>query len=129
MIRMFVNGQAMRGGTLHDALATAQFIGAATTAPRYRFFSVRDEFPALYPSTAQAHGIEGELYELEMSDLRDRLLPREPVELELTIIEMTDGTSSCAMRLRDGLADQFTDITSIGSWHRYLDTISRAPDV
>ena len=47
-VRMFVNGQAMSGGSLSDALAGGRFLGAANTAPRYRFFSVRDEFPGLF---------------------------------------------------------------------------------
>src|ERR1700761_8410946 len=97
---MFVNGQAMRGGSLHDALARARFLGPAQTAPRYRVFSVRDEFPGLHPVAAGGVAVPGEVYELSYAMLRDQLLPREPAELELGVIELADGTGSISMRMR-----------------------------
>ena len=119
-VPMFVNGQAMRGGSLNDALASAVFIGATQTAPSYRFLSVRDEFPALQIVESGGASIAGELYEIDLADLRERLLPREPAELELGVIKLLDGSSSFSMRLRDGLAADFHDITHIASWRTYL---------
>ena len=49
MRRMFLNGTAMSGQKDHGAIAGATFVGPARTAPRYRFFAVRDEFPGLFP--------------------------------------------------------------------------------
>jgi gamma-glutamylcyclotransferase (GGCT)/AIG2-like uncharacterized protein YtfP len=65
---MFLNGTAMSGQKDHGAIAGATFVGPARTAPRYRFFAVRDEFPGLYPVAAGGAAVEGELYELT-SDL------------------------------------------------------------
>lgn len=121
-VKMFVNGEAMRGGRLAPNLAQARFLGEALTAPVYRFLSVRDEYPALLPATTGGWRVHGELYEVAYSDLRDKLLPNEPPELELTIIELADGSGSLCMRLRPGCSDMpgLTDISHIGSWRAYL---------
>lgn len=47
MAELFCNGGAMRGGNLHHNVSAHTFLGTVRTAPKYRFFSVRDEFPAL----------------------------------------------------------------------------------
>ena len=120
-IRMFVNGEAMRGGRLAPNLAQARFLGEASTAPVYRFLSVRDEYPALLPARTGGWPVRGELYEVAYSDLRDKLLPNEPPELELTIISLADGSGSLCMRLRSDCSDMpgLTDISHIGSWQDY----------
>lgn len=119
---MFVNGQAMRGGSLADALAGATFLGAVDTAPKYRFFSVRDLFPGLHPVDIDGCTIPGELYSMPYAMLRDRLLPREPAELELGVIDLADGSGSLSMRMRaDALnAPGVVDISDAGGWLSYL---------
>lgn len=121
-VRMFVNGQALSGGELSDALAGAVFLGSAATAARYRFFSVRDEFPGLHPVEQGGVSVPGEIYEMPYAMLRERLLPREPAELELGVIEMSDGQGSLAMRMRAAAleADGVTDISEAGGWLAYL---------
>lgn len=121
-LRMFVNGQAMSGGSISFALEGATFIGAVKTAPRYRFYSVRDEFPGLWPVDQGGQSIPGELYELSYAQLRESLLPNEPAELELSIIELEDGSGSLSMRMRaDEIeADGVVDITDQGGWLKYL---------
>jgi gamma-glutamylcyclotransferase (GGCT)/AIG2-like uncharacterized protein YtfP len=121
MVRMFLNGSAMSGGELHHQLQGAPLLGRARTAPRYRFYSVRDEFPALL---AVAHGgasIEGELYEMSEELLRDSLLPVEPPELELGLIELEDRSAAFSMLLRSALRDDrgLKDISAFGGWRAY----------
>jgi gamma-glutamylcyclotransferase (GGCT)/AIG2-like uncharacterized protein YtfP len=111
---MFVNGQAMRGGSLHGALTGAEFLGAAETAPRYRFLSFGD-FPGLLPVPEGGARIAGELYAVDYATLREQLLPEEPAELEFSVIELADGTGSCSMVVRTGETGG-TDITAHGSW-------------
>lgn len=125
-VKMFVNGEAMRGGRLAPSLQDARFLGHTSTAPVYRFFSVRDEFPALATGGHEGWAVHGELYEVSYSDLREKLLPSEPAELELTIIELSDGSGSLCMRLRPECASLpgLTDISPIGSWKRYLASLS-----
>jgi gamma-glutamylcyclotransferase (GGCT)/AIG2-like uncharacterized protein YtfP len=120
-VRMFVNGQALSGGELSDALAGAVFLGPAATAARYRFYSVRDEFPGLHPVDQGGVSVPGEIYEMPYAMLRERLLPREPAELELGVIEMSDGQGSLAMRMRASAlaAGDVTDISEAGGWLAY----------
>ena len=122
MIRMFVNGQAMSGGSINFALKNATFLGPVNTAPKYQFYSVRDEFPGLYPVTQDGSTVPGELYELPYAQLRESLLPNEPEELELSVIELEDGSGSLSMLMREGSLELpgVTNITQLGGWRVYL---------
>ena len=84
---MFLTGDGMLGGPLHRHIAGAPLIGERQTAPRYRLYSVRDEFPALCPVSEGGQAIRGELYDVPMGQLRE-LLEREPPELELSVVEL-----------------------------------------
>jgi gamma-glutamylcyclotransferase (GGCT)/AIG2-like uncharacterized protein YtfP len=123
MAELFCNGGAMRGGNLHHNVSAHTFLGPVRTAPHYRFFSVRDEFPALLLAESGGASIEGELYDVPIEDIRTDFLPEEPEELELTVIELEDGRSVLAVGLRPGLlesrADELTEITEQGGWRRY----------
>ncbi|ANS30776.1 allophanate hydrolase-related protein [Rhodococcus opacus] len=123
MAELFCNGGAMRGGNLHHNVSAHTFLGTVRTAPKYRFFSVRDEFPALLLAEAGGASIEGELYDVPIGDIRTDFLPEEPEELELTVIELSDGRSVLAVGLRPGLlgsrAGELTEITDHGGWRRY----------
>jgi gamma-glutamylcyclotransferase (GGCT)/AIG2-like uncharacterized protein YtfP len=125
MVRMFLNGGAMSGGPLHGHLRGAPLLARVRTAPRYRFYSVRDEFPGLFPAGAGGDGVavEGELYDLPEELLRDSLLPHEPPELELGLIELEDGSAAFAMLLRDVARQggEVADISRFGGWRAYLD--------
>ncbi|GAA0420206.1 gamma-glutamylcyclotransferase [Acrocarpospora corrugata] len=125
-MRMFVNGQAMSGGSLNTALSGARFLGPAETAPRYRFYSVRDEFPGLYP-VADGVAVPGEVYEVTYEILREHLLPREPPELELTVIELADGSGCLSMRMREETLTWpgVTDISAAGGWRAHLTASAR----
>lgn len=128
LVKMFVNGQAMRGGSLSDALDQAKFLREIETAPAYRFYSVRDEFPGLLPVDDNGRAVPGEVYELPYEMLRTRLLPREPAELELTVIELADGSGSLSMRMRADAVRRpgVTDITDAGGWLAYRASLESA---
>lgn len=119
---MFVNGQAMSGGSISHNLAGATFLGPAITADKYRFYSVRDEFPGIHPVETGGYSIPGELYAVTYETLRDRLLPSEPVELELGVIQLLDGSGTLCMRMREEWLDSpdSTDISDKGGWRSYL---------
>jgi len=118
---MFLNGTAMSGQPDHGNVAGARFLGEGRTADRYRFYSVRDEFPGLVPSDDGA-GIVGEVYEIDDAVWRDVLLPSEPSELDPGEVELDDGRRVTAMILdleRVPPTDR-VDITAHGGWRRYL---------
>jgi gamma-glutamylcyclotransferase (GGCT)/AIG2-like uncharacterized protein YtfP len=123
---MFLNGTAMSGQPDHSAVDGARFLGVARTAPLYRFYAVRDTFPGLYPvpegSALVGASIEGELYELPEEMLYDSLMPEEPAELELGVIELDDGSVVNAMHLqfeRVAPGDKVVDIAQLGGWRAY----------
>ena len=118
MALMFLNGDGMRGGRAHHTNEGSPLVGERRTAPGYRFFSVRDEFPGLYPGPGQP--VLGELYDVPMGPLR-ALLATEPPELELSVIELEGGELSFAMVLRDTEYNLgiHRDITSYGGWRAY----------
>lgn len=120
IVRMFVNGQAMTGGSIHAPLAGAEFLGPVRTAPRYRFWSFRDEFPGLEPVTTGGWSVPGELYAVSYAVLRDRLLPLEPPELELTVIELADGSGSLSMRVRPDALAGAVEIRHPDGWRGHL---------
>jgi hypothetical protein len=123
MQRMFLNGTAMSGQKDHGCIAgLATLIGSATTAPNFRFFAVRDEFPGLFPVSTGGLAITGELYEMSDEVLFDILMPQEPKELELGSIQLADGSTVRAMILqpdRIATGDKVVDIADFGGWRAY----------
>lgn len=77
MALMFLNGDGMRGGRAHYTIEGVPLVGERRTAALYRFYSVRDEFPALYPVAEGGQPVLGELYDVPMGPL-SALLATEP---------------------------------------------------
>ncbi|MET0701474.1 MAG: gamma-glutamylcyclotransferase [Mycobacterium sp.] len=120
-VTMFVNGQAMSGGPLNDALTSARFVGRVRTAPRYKFFSFGDVFPGLLPVEEGGWSVPGEIYEISYDELRDKLLPREPAELELSVIQLEDGSGSLSMICRQTPTESDArEIVAQGGWREHL---------
>ncbi|MEV8321862.1 gamma-glutamylcyclotransferase [Kitasatospora sp. NPDC056731] len=126
MPRIFFNGQAMVGGPFHAKVADS-LIGPARTAPGYRFFSIDDVCPGLLADPAVDTAIEGELYEITLEHLRDVVLPGEPRELELGVIELDDGSACLSMLLARGEVERgvHREITHHGGWRAYLGSLGR----
>jgi hypothetical protein len=121
-VPLFVNGEGMSGGKVHYSIEGLPFLGKARTAPRYRFFSVRDEFPALWLVDEGGVSIEGELYEVPLEVIRERFIPAEPPELELGVLELDDGGSSLVVLLRKTAYESgegLKDISEHGGWRAY----------
>jgi gamma-glutamylcyclotransferase (GGCT)/AIG2-like uncharacterized protein YtfP len=127
-VPLFVNGEGMRGGSVHHSIEGHPFLGPARTAPRYRFFSVRDEFPALWPVEEDGASIEGELYDVPLEVIRDKFIPSEPPELELSVVELADGSAALVVILRAAAyasGEGLIDISTYGSWRTYRATAAR----
>ena len=120
-VPLFVNGEGMRGGSVHHTIAAHPFLGHVHTAPRYRFFSVGDRFPALWLVDKGGVSVPGELYDVPLTTIRDQFIPAEPEELELGVIELADGESALAVVLRREVLDspELVDISDRGGWREY----------
>jgi hypothetical protein len=118
---MFLNGGGMRGGPLHGQLQGAPLLCTARSAPKYRYFSVGDRFPAMHQVASGGNSVSGEVYDLPLEVLRDHLIPAEPPELELGLIELEHGGACLATVLRASYANSpdLVDITAIGDWRLY----------
>jgi gamma-glutamylcyclotransferase (GGCT)/AIG2-like uncharacterized protein YtfP len=152
---MFLNGGAMSGGPLHHLLRGAPLVGTVRTAPRYRFYSVGDRFPALREHDPEITGpsnervsesgasgsatleggasgagvsVVGELYDVPWEVLRESLLPAEPVELELGVIQLEDGSGALAMIRRQAFVEPdgllYRDISEHADWRAYLASLA-----
>ena len=122
-VLMFLNGTAMRGFRDHQYLLDSVFIGERKTAPCYRFYAIRDEFPGLVEVGDEGSSISGELYEMKLSTWRNSLLPAEPAELVPGEVLLADGTRSNVMILdfdRVKNNDKIVEITQYGGWRAYL---------
>jgi gamma-glutamylcyclotransferase (GGCT)/AIG2-like uncharacterized protein YtfP len=119
---IFLNGGGMRGGPLHHQLQGAPLVRTARSAPRYRYYSVGDRFPAMQSVESGGRSVVGEVYDVPLEVLLHHLLPAEPPELELDVIELDDGTACLATVLRRPFAgtDELIDISDVGDWRAYL---------
>lgn len=123
MVFLMTNGEGMRGGAVHHTIADQPFVGERETAPKYRFYSVRDEFPGLLPvDDGSGCSIRGELYDVSLDVVRDRFLPDEPAELELGVVELADGSSALSMVLRRSEVGTHRDISEHGGWRAYRES-------
>ena len=124
-VPLFLNGEGMRGGRVHPSIAQYPFLGEVATAPRYRFYVYDDRFPALWPDTEAGISVPGELIDIPLEAVRDEFMTVEPPELELGVIELSDGSASLAVVLRPDVHARGTglvDISKYGGWRAYLDT-------
>jgi hypothetical protein len=74
---------------------------------------------------AGGRAVAGEVYDVPLETLLHHLLPAEPPELELGIVELDDGTACLATVLRKefaGHGDGLVDISDLGDWRAYLAT-------
>ena len=121
---MFLNGTAMAGGADHHLLGGAALLATTRTAPRYRFYAVRSAnnraYPALLDVGPGGVAVEGEVYDLSYTQLREVLLPGEPDGLELGVIELADGSGALGMVLRRAHTEPpLADISALASWRVY----------
>jgi gamma-glutamylcyclotransferase (GGCT)/AIG2-like uncharacterized protein YtfP len=129
--RLFLNGGGMRGGPVHHQLRGAPLLAETRTAPRYRFYAVREEFPGLWPVEGGGVAVPGELYDVPLEVLREHLLPAEPPELELSVIELQDGSSCLAFVLRAEVhrrGQGLVDISDRGGWRTHQAATAPTPD-
>jgi gamma-glutamylcyclotransferase (GGCT)/AIG2-like uncharacterized protein YtfP len=115
------NGTVMRGEPAHHNLKGAQFLEVVRTAPAYRLFSIRDEYPAMTRTGEGGAAIEAELYDVP-DDVWPRIRDKEPPGLYRGAVELEDGRQVEGMLGEPGLLSGpgARDITTFGGWRRFL---------
>ena len=100
-------------------------VAVVRTAPKYRFYSVGDAFPALEWVQEGGVSVVGELYDVPWGVLETSVLPGEPDELELGVIELEDGAGTLSMIRRRTYAepDTYKDISEHADWRAYKATL------
>jgi gamma-glutamylcyclotransferase (GGCT)/AIG2-like uncharacterized protein YtfP len=117
---LFVNGTLMRGLALHANLAGAVFLGEASTAPRYRLYSIGDRHPGMFKVADDGVAVQGELYEVPPRVWR-RVEAGEPPGLYRGPVELADGRQVEGILFPRALAEgQHRDISAWGGWRAYL---------
>lgn len=121
MALIFLNGGGMRGGPLHHQLQGAPLVRVARSAPKYRYYSVGGRFPAMDEVAEGGVSVVGEVYDPPLEVLLHHLLPAEPPELELGVIELDDGTACLATVLRRAYAgsSDLVDISATADWRAH----------
>jgi len=120
MVRFFICGSALRGQPDHQNLGDARFLGAATTAPKYRMHAVKDGWhPGIYEAS-DGVSLAGELYALT-PEQHAELLAGEPPDMYETTVELDDGTYAQAMLFPQELIEMhgYPDISRYGGWAAY----------
>jgi hypothetical protein len=120
-VLLAVNGGLMRGLTANGRMvaAGATYVREVTTAPGYRLWSVRDEYPAML----RAIGVTGSRIAMEEWSVTPagvlQIYRGEPPELSLGWVELDDGTRVLGVLGEAAVVEGQREITRFGGWRSY----------
>ncbi len=119
-VELFVNGTLMRGLPLHRNLDGATFVGAFTTAPIHRLYSIGDIHPGMFEVDDGGVSVTGEIYRMT-EDILARVEAGEPLHLYRGPVKVADyGTVDGILDPRDLAMGHHKDISSFGDWRTYI---------
>jgi hypothetical protein len=122
---MLVIGSALREISNEQERLGMEFLELASTAPKYRLYSVRDRWAVLVEDRERGVSVVGELVEVT-EDRVGALSADEPEGIHLDDVELHDGRIVKAALGRSGvLRNDAIDITEYGGFAAYM----RARDV
>jgi len=117
-----VNGGLMRGLKANGRMlaAHARFVRDATTAPKYRLWSIDDVYPAMLRANDGGGGpIEIEVWEVTPEGLL-QIFRGEPPELSLGWITIEDGSHVLGVLGESAIVVGMREITEFGNWRAYI---------
>ena len=125
---IFVNGELMRGLSMHDMMQGAQYIEDAVTAPIYRLFSIDDRYPAMVMARAfeKGYGIPGEIYDIPESLWPAVMANERRLGLYAGPIWLSEGRAMRGILSVRELCEGYFDISSEGGWRTYRERIDPA---
>lgn len=120
-ITFAVNGTLMRGFSLNENLINlnAEFVSETRTYPKYRMWSIQDEYPAMIRDEKEGEKIKVELWKLSPAALVSILL-KEPSGLCIGKIELEDGDVVLGVLGEPYIIFGQKEITKFGSWRDYI---------
>jgi gamma-glutamylcyclotransferase (GGCT)/AIG2-like uncharacterized protein YtfP len=121
IINFVVNGTLMRGFSLNQNLldVNAEFVSDARTAPKYRLWSIRDEYPAMIRDENNGAKIDVEIWKLSAEALVI-IIQNEPTGLVVGKIELEDGKSMLGVLGEAFIVVGQKEITEWKGWRTYL---------
>lgn len=123
-MRLFVNGELMRGLSMHGLMEKATFVKEAQTTPIYRLFTIDDQYPAMIiaPPGRQGYAIAGELYEIPQEIWPILFNNERRLGLYRGYIWLSDGQAEYGILSVPELCEDYPDISSYGGWRAYRQT-------
>ncbi len=124
---IFVNGELMRGLSMHTLMQGAQFIKEATSAPIYRLYSIDDRYPAMVMAREHEDGfsIRGEIYDVPKTLWPKILANERQLGLYPGAIWLSDGQAMRGILSVKKLCESYPDISSYGDWRTYRKYLNR----
>ena len=127
-VKLAVVGAHLEGMPLHWQLTSrnAQLITATTTAPSYRLYAMANSTP---PKPALIHSVDGEaiaveVYELDVAAFGSFVV-EVPAPLAIGSVTLADGSVVKGFVAEPRAIEGAADITELGGWRAYIDTLSR----
>jgi hypothetical protein len=123
-----VNGTLMRGLALNANLLAvgAVFVAETQTAPLYRLWSIRDQYPGMLRASQGGAAIQLELWELNAAGLL-QVLANEPPGLSVGQVALADGRTVLGVLAEPYAVEGQPEITHFGGWRAYRAQSSSAP--
>ncbi len=127
-VKLAVVGAHLEGMPLHWQLTSrdARLIAATTTAPTYKLYAMANSTP---PKPALIHDAEGaaikvEVYELDVAAFGSFVV-EVPAPLAIGSVTLADGSTVKGFVAEPRALTGATDITELGGWRAYIETLSR----
>lgn len=120
-ITLAVNGTLMWGFALNKNLLdlNAEFVSEARTSPKYRMWSIQDEYPAMLRDEKEGKKIDVELWKLS-PDALVSILQKEPPGLCIGKVELENGNVVLGVLGEPNIVTGQKEITEFGGWRQYV---------
>ena len=127
-VKLAVVGAHLAGMPLHWQLTSreARLVKAGKTAPAYKLYAMAQSTP---PKPALVHVGDGgaailvEVYELDLEAFGS-FVAEVPAPLAIGTVTLDDGTSVKGFVAEPRALDGASDITALGGWRAYIDSLS-----
>ena len=127
-VKLAVVGAHLEGMPLHWQLTSrnARLVAATTTAPTYKLYAMANSTP---PKPALIHDADGaaiavEVYELDVAAFGSFVV-EVPAPLAIGSVTLADGSTVKGFVAEPRAIEGAADITALGGWRAYIETLSR----